>query len=161
MRGHPWHPVLVHFPIACWTLAALIDAATLAGAGERAAALLPGVAPAALSYTLLWIGVLLGVATMIVGFVDFLRLPSTLQRGAALNWHVIAMLGAWALFLGAALLRPKPTALPAPASLAATLAEIAGLACLGAGGALAAAVVFDGWPRVAAGERRHKASSET
>ena len=25
MRGRPWHPALVHFPIACWVLATLID----------------------------------------------------------------------------------------------------------------------------------------
>jgi len=48
-----------------------------------------------------------------------------LQRSRALNWHVIA-----------------------------TLLEVAGLACLGVGGVLAATVVFDGWPQRAQGENR-------
>ncbi len=149
MRAHPWHPVLVHFPIACWTIAALIDGAALLGFSPASAASVPGVEPAALSFALLWLGVLLGVPTMIFGFVDFLRLPPQLQRSGALNWHIFAMLGAWAAFLGAALLKPKPVPPFPPATLAATLLEIAGFACLGAGGVLAAAVVFDGWPRPA------------
>ncbi len=151
MRAHPWHPLLVHFPIACWTIAALIDATTLAGAlPESVTTAVAGVAPAALSFALLWLGVLLGAAAMVLGLVDLLGLPPELQRSGALNWHVVAMVGAWGLFLGAALLRPEPAPPFAPAALVATLVEIAGLACLVVGGALASAVVFDGWPHRAA-----------
>jgi len=146
MRNHPWHPLLVHFPIAFWAAAVLIDAAELLRlVPDAAAAALPGVEPAALSFALLWLGAAFGVPAMALGFVDFLRLPQTLQKRAALNWHATAMTCAWAVFLGAALLR-KPAL---PASPAALLVELAGLACLVAGGALAAAVVFDGWPRSA------------
>src|SRR5262252_8700058 len=134
VRAHPWHPLLVHFPIACWTLAALIDTATLVGAlPESVAAAVPGVAPAALSFALLWLGLLLGVAAMVLGIVDLLGLPPEIQRSGALNWHVIAMLGAWGLFLGAALLRPRPAPPFPPTPLAATLIEIAGFLCLGIG----------------------------
>jgi uncharacterized membrane protein len=153
VRAHPWHPLLVHFPIACWTLAALIDVAALVGAlPESVAAAVPGVAPAALSFALLWLGVLLGAAAMALGIVDLLGLPPELQRSGALNWHVVAMLGAWGLFLAAALLRPKPAPpFPSPA-LAATLTEVAGFVCLAIGGVLASRVVFAGWPhRVATG----------
>ena len=151
MRAHPWHPLLVHFPIACWTLAALIDTATLVGAlPESVAAAVPGVAPAALSFALVWLGLLLGAAAMVLGIVDLLGLPAELQRSGALNWHVVAMLGAWGLFLGAGLLRPKPAAPFPPAPIAATLTEVLGLACLVIGGALASRVVFAGWPHRAA-----------
>ena len=134
MRNHPWHPLLVHFPIAFWTAAVLLDSAALLHLPpDSAAAALPGVEPAALSFLLLWLGVAFGVPAMALGFV------------AALNWHATAMTCAWAVFLGAALLRRSA----APASPAALLVELAGLACLVAGGVLAAAVVFDGWPRSA------------
>ena len=146
MRNHPWHPLLVHFPIAFWTAAVLLDSAALLHLPpDSAAAALPGVEPAALSFLLLWLGVAFGVPAMALGFVDFLRLPTALQKRAALNWHATAMTFAWAVFLGAALLRRSA----APASPAALLVELAGLACLVAGGVLAAAVVFDGWPRSA------------
>jgi uncharacterized membrane protein len=152
VRAHPWHPLLVHFPIACWTLAVLLDTATLLGAlPDSLTAAAPGIAPAALSFALLWLGLLLGAAAMVLGAVDLLGLPPELQRSGALNWHVVAMLGAWGLFLGAALLRPKPAPPFPPAPLGATLTEIAGFACLVVGGVLASAVVFGGWPQRAAG----------
>ena len=151
MRAHPWHPLLVHFPIACWTLATLIDSATLVGAlPQSVARAVPGVAPEAMSFALLWLGVLLGAAAMVLGLFDLLRLPPELQRSGALNWHVLAMLCAWGLFLGAALLRPTPAPPFPPAPLAATLTEVAGFVCLVIGGVLASAVVFRGWPQRAA-----------
>ena len=151
MRIHPWHPVVVHFPIACWTIAVLIDVAQLGGAlPERAATLVPGAEPAALSFALLWLGIGFGLLAMILGFVDFLRLPDRLQRSGAVSWHIGAMTGAWALFLAAAMLRPTPAVPVTPAPLLATLLEIAGFACLVCGGVLAATVVFEDWPRSAA-----------
>jgi uncharacterized membrane protein len=152
VRVHPWHPLLVHFPIACWTLATLVDTAALLGAlPEGVASAVPGVAPVGLSFALLWLGVGLGAAAMVLGIVDLLGLPPELQRSGALNWHVVAMLGAWGLFLGAALLRQKPALPFPPAPLAATVTEIAGLVCLAIGGVLASRVVFAGWPHRAAG----------
>jgi len=158
MRNHPWHPLLVHFPIAFWTGAVMLDSAALLHLiPDSAAAAFPGVELAALSDVLLWLGVAFGALAMVVGFVDFLRLPQALQKRAALNWHVISMACAWGLFLWAALLRPRSA--PAPqASFAATLVELAGLACLVAGGLLAAAVVFEGWPRSV--EPGHRAGGE-
>jgi len=152
------HPLLVHFPIAFWTGAVLLDSAALLHLiPDSAAAAFPGVEQAALSDVLLWLGVAFGALAMVVGFVDFLRLPQALQKRAALNWHVISMACAWGLFLWAALLRPRSA--PAPqASFAATLVELAGLACLVAGGLLAAAVVFEGWPRSV--EPGHRAGGE-
>ena len=162
MRAHPWHPLLVHFPIACWTLAALIDSATLLGAlPQSVAQAVPGVAPPALSFALLWLGVLLGAAAMALGIVDLLGLPPELQRSGALNWHVVAMLGAWGLFLGSGLLRPRPAPPFPPAPLAATLTEILGFVCLCVGGVLAATVVFDGWPQRAAGGGGERLSNGT
>ena len=98
---------------------------------------------------------------MVLGMIDLLGLPPELQRSGALNWHVVAMLGAWGLFLGAALLRPRPAAPFPPAPLAATLTEVLGLACLGAGGVLAAPVVFDRWPHRVAGGGDERISNRT
>jgi uncharacterized membrane protein len=162
VRAHPWHPLLVHFPIACWTLAMLIDTASLLGAlPESVASAVPGVAPVALSFVLLWLGVGLGAAAMVLGIVDLLGLPPELQRSGALNWHVVAMLGAWGLFLGAALLRQKPAPPFPPASAAATVIEIAGFVCLAIGGVLASRVVFAGWPHRAARGGGERSSTRT
>lgn len=160
MRAHPWHPLLVHFPIACWTLAALIDSATFLGVLPQAiAGAVPGIAPAAFSFALLWLGLMLGAAAMVLGLVDLLRLPPELQRSGALNWHVVAMVGAWGLFLSSALLRPQPAPPFPPAPLAATLTEVLGLVCLGIGGVLGGR---RGVRRLAApsGGRRRRASVE-
>jgi uncharacterized membrane protein len=162
VRAHPWHPLLVHFPIACWTLATLIDSAALVGALPRSVAqAVPGVTPSALSFALLWLGVLLGAAAMVLGLVDLLALPPELQRSGTLNWHVVAMLGAWGLFLGAALLRPRPAPPFSAAPLAATLTEVLGFVCLAVGGVLASAVVFDGWPRRATSGGDERVSNRT
>src|SRR4051812_33153622 len=161
MRAHPWHPLLVHFPIACWTLSGLIDTAALLGVlPDAVAAAVPGIAPAAFSFALLWLGVLLGATAMLFGLVDLLRLPPELQRSGALNWHVGAMMGAWGLFLGSALPRPQPAPPFPPAPLAATLTEVLGLACLATGGVLASAVVFDGWPHRAASAADERMSND-
>ena len=143
--------MVVHFPIACWSLAVLIDAAALIGAlPERTATLVPGVEPPALSFALLWLGVGFGLIAMILGFADFMRLPDRLQRSGGVSWHIGAMMSAWALFLAAALLRPASSPPFPPASVTATLVEIGGFACLVCGGVLAATVVFEDWPRSAA-----------
>ena len=149
MKGHPWHPAFVHFPIALWTVAALIDVLELFGWIPARVSALSAVEPVALSFPLLWLGVVLAIPAMLAGLVDLLRLPEEIQTSPTLNSHVVVMAGAWTIFLVAALLRPVPEPPFPRTSGTVTLLEVAGFAALTIGGRLAAAVVFKDWPRSA------------
>lgn len=84
---HPLHPVLVHFPVTCWTLATLADFASLP-VGEPAWQWSAG---------LLVVGCLMALAAMVAGLMELARVP----EGQALKdtyWHMGLMLTAFTLF---------------------------------------------------------------
>ena len=68
---HPFHPALVHFPIACWGLSHPTDLAALAGIEI----LVFGLDCWAVSGLLVWAGVVTALPAMIVGIYDFMQLP--------------------------------------------------------------------------------------
>jgi uncharacterized membrane protein len=139
MTRHPWHPAVVHFPIACWVLATLVD---VSGWFIELPPI-PGIVWAGVSHLLLWGGVLLAVPAIVAGVVDYIRLPEEVQESAELSRHVAAMAAAWLLFLGAAIWRVRSAPFAGAPSWGIMLLEVAGSACLIAGGRFAAAVVFD------------------
>ena len=64
---HPLHPALVHFPVACWTLASMADALSLfwrTGPLQLLAAVL------------LALGCALGLLAATAGFIELLKLPA-------------------------------------------------------------------------------------
>ena len=91
---HPLHPALVHFPVACWSLAVLADFASLRF----------GAAAWAWSGGLLTVGCTMAVLAMLAGMLELARVP----EGVALRdawWHMGAMLAAFTLFTARLLLR--------------------------------------------------------
>jgi len=142
MNGHPWHPVIVHFPLACWVLATLVDVASRLFSMP----LLPGIEWAAVAHLLLWTGIVMAVPAMIAGLVDYARLPPKVQESSELSWHITAMGTAWALFLGAAIWRVRAAPFDGVASWGVIFLELAGSACLVVGGRLASVIVFDRLP---------------
>jgi uncharacterized membrane protein len=91
---HPLHPALVHFPVACWSLAVLADFASLRF----------GAAAWSWSGGLLAVGCAMAVLAMLAGMLELARVP----EGAALRdawWHMGAMLTALTLFAARLLLR--------------------------------------------------------
>lgn len=142
MTGHPWHPAIVHFPLACWVLATLVDVSA------RLVLLpaIPGIAWAGLSHLLLWAGVLLALPAMLAGFVDYARLPAPVQESRELLLHIALMGTAWAVFLGAAIWRVRAGPFDGSASWGILALELAGTAVLVAGGRFAATVVFERLP---------------
>lgn len=136
---HPWHPAVVHFPIACWVLATLVDL----GGWFIELPPIPGIEWAGLSHLLLWGGVLLAVPAIAAGVADYLRLPEELQESAELSRHVAAMATAWLLFLAAAAWRVRSAPFAAAPAWGIMLLELAGSALLVAGGRFAAALVFE------------------
>lgn len=91
---HPLHPALVHFPVACWSLAVATDLASL-WLGEAAWRWSGG---------LLAVGCTMALAAMLAGMMELSRVP----EGAAMRdaWaHMGAMLTAFTFFMARLLLR--------------------------------------------------------
>lgn|SRR5690606_16887078 len=137
------HPAVVHFPIACWVLAALLDGAALAGLGGAVGA----ADPAAIAAFLVWTGLAFAVGAVVTGLVDYSRLPPAVRDSLTLTRHVGWMAAASTLFFVAALLRPPLGAAPAPLIVS---LEVLGTVALVAGGHHAASVVFCLLPSVRA-----------
>lgn len=120
---HPLHPALVHFPVACWSLAVVADFASL-WLGESAWRWSGG---------LLAVGCTMALAAMLAGMLELSRVP----EGAAMRdaWlHMGAMLMAFSLFTARLLLRVDHLQPLAPDTLS---------LLLDAGGFLA--LVIGGW----------------
>ncbi len=93
---HPVHPALVHFPVACWSLATLADATGLLHPDAR----LPQFAAA-----LLAIGCAAGLLAAIAGFVELLGLPPAHPAGRDAIRHMALALTTWCLYAGSLYLR--------------------------------------------------------
>src|SRR5215472_11773345 len=93
--GHPAHPMLVHFPVACWSLGTACDVITVSG--------FPRAWPEAALF--LGIGLTMALPAALAGFIDFIRLPEKAVNVGTL--HMMLMGTAWCLYLAAMLLRSK------------------------------------------------------
>lgn len=127
---HPLHPALVHFPVACWSLAVGADVASLRF----------GAAAWQWSAGLLTIGCAVALAAMLAGMLELARVP----EGAALRdawWHMGLMLGAFSLFAARLLLRLDHLQPLAPDALAFGL-DVAGFAALAVGGWFGGRLVY-------------------
>ena len=139
MLRRRWHPALVHFPIACWVLATLIDLSLLLPWGLE----LKSVAWSSVSAGLLWTGVLFAIPTMLAGFLDFASLPRAVQDSRELTSHILWMGVAFICFLVAAILRIRSGSFETPAVWYVVAVESAGSILLVYGGHLASIVVFE------------------
>jgi uncharacterized membrane protein len=129
--GHPLHPALVHFPIACWSLATAADVASLWW-GEPAWRL---------AGVLLALGTLIALAAMAAGFVELLKVPAQHPATRDLNRHMLLMLGAWCLYAASLFLRLQGTTLTAPDALDLGL-SVVGFVVLGIGGWFGGKLVY-------------------
>ena len=119
--GHPVHPMLVHFPVACWTLGTACDG--LALFGIRQAWPVAGL--------FLTIGVATALPAFIAGFIDLIALPEkAVQTG---NIHMTLMGAAWTLYLAALLLRSKGWVLAAQPGWATVALSFAGFLLMAVG----------------------------
>lgn len=90
---HPIHPLLVHFPIASWSFAALCDVLTLCGYTQAWP----------YAWLLLAAGVVTALPAMIAGLLDFRRVgEKALPTGSR---HMTLMGTAWMIYLFALLTR--------------------------------------------------------
>lgn len=127
---HPLHPALVHFPVACWSLAVVVDVASL-WFGESAWRWSGG---------LLTVGCTLALAAMLAGMMELPRVPA----GAAMRdawWHMGAMLTAFMLFSARLLLRLEHLQV-LPPDAGALLLDAGGFLSLAVGGWFGGRLVY-------------------
>lgn len=128
---HPLHPMLVHFPVACWSLGTLADFASL-HFGEPAWFL---------SGSLIAIGLVMALAAMAAGMIELTQVPDggTAMRDAYL--HMGLMLLAFGLYLTSAVLRIDDARLGAP-NVVALITSATGFLALMAGGFMGGRLVY-------------------
>lgn len=129
---HPLHPALVHFPVACWSLATLADIAGLWWARWPAWPL---------ATAMLVVGCAGGLAAAVAGLWELLKLPPEHPAAADANRHMLSAMGAWCLYAGSLALR-LPDLRPVPPGTAALALGIAGFAALAATGWLGGKLVY-------------------
>ncbi|MEO8802699.1 MAG: DUF2231 domain-containing protein [Rudaea sp.] len=128
---HPLHPALVHFPIACWSLATASDLASLYFG--QPAWWLAGV--------LMTIGLAGAIPAMIAGFVEFVRIPGDSPAIKDVNRHMGWVMAAFSLYAVSLLLRVQAMTLHEP-GLVAIAFSVMGFACLGVAGWLGGKLVY-------------------
>ena len=130
MPRHPLHPALVHFPVACWTLAVVADFAGL-WFGEAAWRWSGG---------LLAVGCGMAFVAMLAGLIELSHVPD----GAAMRlayWHMSVMLAACTLFCVRLLLRMEGWR-PLEPDTASLWLDAGGFLCLAAGGWFGGKLVY-------------------
>ncbi len=122
--AHPLHPALVHFPVACWSLATLGDLASLAW-GEQRLWLVSGV--------LLVAGLVAALAAMAAGLFELRKIADDSPAMQVANRHMYLVGAAWALYALSLFLRVSGTALVRPDGAAVGLSLLGFLLLLAAG----------------------------
>jgi uncharacterized membrane protein len=136
--GHPVHPMLVHFPIAFWTLGTACDGLALLG--------LDGAWPQA--WLFLSIGLAMAVPAMIAGAFDFAMLEAAaLSIGTR---HMLLMGSAWTAYLAALVTRSDGWAPLAQPELPTIALSLVGFVIMAAGGLYGGHLVY----RLGAGVER-------
>jgi uncharacterized membrane protein len=121
---HPAHPALVHFPIACWSLASLADGVAL---------LAWPVQLQLLAAVLLAIGCVLGLLAAAAGFAELLKLPEGHPAERTANMHMLFALTSWCVYAGSLFLRIDQQHLIAPNMWALLLSGLGLLVLLATG----------------------------
>ncbi|KRE87191.1 hypothetical protein ASG75_03335 [Rhodanobacter sp. Soil772] len=128
---HPLHPALVHFPIACWSLATAADLASPVW-GEPAWRL---------AGVLLMAGVGFSIPAMLAGFLELAKVAEDNPAIKDVNRHMIMVMSALTCYVVSLFLRLHGTELIEPGLLAIGL-SVLGFLCLGVAGWLGGKLVY-------------------
>ncbi len=132
--GHPVHPMLVHFPIAFWTVATVAYGLAACGAGELAVALAKFSNGA---------GLLLSMLAMLAGLLELRSIDSSSDAMRVATWHMMIMATVWVCFLLALLLSVSTGFDQATASLGEAACAVAGFVLMAVGGWLGGRLVYE------------------
>ncbi|MGB8634102.1 MAG: DUF2231 domain-containing protein [Rhodanobacteraceae bacterium] len=128
---HPIHPMLVHFPVACWSIATIADLVS------------PHYGKSAweLAGTLMIIGIVMALPAMLTGLVELIQVPDedAAMRDAYL--HMGVMMLAFALYVASLMMRIDAMHLVAPGGHA-IVVSTCGFLTLLIGGWLGGRLVF-------------------
>ena len=102
ISGHPVHPALVHFPIAFWSAASILDGLALAGMLQ----------PAHFAWYCHVLGSVMAVPAMVTGWLEFAKLEEPLVTPG--SRHMMLMSIAWICYLIALFSRTQHL-MPTPA----------------------------------------------
>jgi uncharacterized membrane protein len=128
---HPLHPALVHFPIACWSLATAADLASPVW-GEPAWRL---------AGVLLVAGIGFSIPAMLAGFLELAKVADDNPAIKDVNRHMIMVMSALTCYVVSLFLRLHGTELIEPGLLAIGL-SVLGFLCLGVAGWLGGKLVY-------------------
>jgi uncharacterized membrane protein len=128
---HPLHPALVHFPIACWSLATAADLASLVW-GELAWR------PAGI---LLLAGIGFSIPAMLAGFFELAKVAEDNPAIKDVNRHMLMVMCALAFYTASLFLRLQGTHLAKPGLLAISM-SVLGLLFLAVAGWLGGKLVY-------------------
>ncbi len=102
--AHPIHPMLVHFPIVCWTLTTLGDIASIKF-GEWAWNF---------SGIMLILGTISAIAAMITGLIEMGKIDEESQAINIANQHMKLVMVAWSFYASSLFMRLEGTSLAMP-----------------------------------------------
>ncbi|HTI96177.1 MAG TPA: DUF2231 domain-containing protein [Rudaea sp.] len=128
---HPLHPALVHFPVACWSLASAADLASL-HFGEPAWRF---------AGVLLIVGLVMAIPALLAGLYELTRVAQDSPAWHTIYLHMGAMSAALMLYAVSLFARLDRTTLLAPGAVA-IACGVAGFLCLAAGGWLGGKLVY-------------------
>jgi uncharacterized membrane protein len=129
--SHPLHPALVHFPVACWSLATAADLASLVW-GEPAWRF---------AGIVLLAGIGFSIPAMLAGFLELAKLAQDSPAIKDVNRHMLMVMCALACYATSLFLRLHGTALIEPGVLAIG-SSVLGFLCLGVAGWLGGKLVY-------------------
>jgi len=116
LTEHPLHPAMVHFPIACWSLASFADVVTLFRPDEIVWQL---------SGALLVVGSLTAMIAMLTGLLEFSKLKQQHPALKTANRHMLLVMISWCLYTTSLFLRLEEASIISPSLLAIGLSLIA------------------------------------
>lgn len=128
---HPVHPLIVHFPIACWSLSTFGDIARVFLTTNLTQVI----------GTLLIIGCVSAIFAMAAGLYEVVKLKNIEQHSNAIDQHMYAAITAWGFYLVSLYLRWNDGLSTAP-NMWAVVTSIIGFTCLVIAGWYGANLVY-------------------
>ncbi|MDR7135972.1 putative membrane protein [Lysobacter niastensis] len=128
---HPLHPALVHFPVACWSLATAADFAGF----------IWGEPVWRLAGILMVTGTVIAVAAIAAGFIEYMKLDENSPALPDVHRHMLLAATAWSCYAASLFLRVQTGSLSSPDGFAVALSA-AGFVSLGCAGWMGARLVY-------------------
>jgi len=132
--GHPIHPMLVHFPIALWTVAVIAYVANAVGVIEAADEI------AKVSNSA---GLLMALLAMLAGGFELRTIDSRSEAMRIATWHMMLMATVWFCFLAALMLQVSAGLDRSMSPLVVAACAVAGFLLMIAGAWLGGRLVYD------------------